>query len=145
MSAAVLSSAPSERVSLGRLRWVGPLAVVAAVGANVLFALIANPLFGVSPEYPPLTLGAIAMFTAVFVLAAVGVFALVARFARRPIRLYWRIAVAALVLSFIPDVALAFTDSTTGAREAVLLMLTHVVAAAVCVPVLTTLTREGGP
>lgn len=86
-------------------------------------------------------------FTAVLVLAAVGVFALVARFARHPIRLYRRVALVALLLSFIPDLAIPFMDSPipSGAREIVLLMLTHVVAAAVSVAVLSTLTRDPSP
>jgi Family of unknown function (DUF6069) len=144
MSTATLSTAHSERVSLGRLLWVGPLAVAASVGANVLFALITNELFGVSPEFPPLTPGAVAVFTAVLVFVAVGVFALVARFARRPIRLYQRVALIALLISFIPDLALPFMESPVpiGTREVVLLMLTHVVAAAVCLPLLTALSQE---
>lgn len=49
-TAVTQASAQSERVDLGRLLWVGPLAVAASVGANVLFTQIAIPLTGVSPE-----------------------------------------------------------------------------------------------
>ena len=96
------------------------------------------------PVIPPLTAGAIALFTAVGVLAAVVVFALVARFSQRPIRRYRQIALVALLLSLIPDLAMPFLPSPVpvGAREVVLLMATHVVAAAVAVWMLTTLTRE---
>lgn len=144
MSTSAQSPAQSERIALGRLVWVGPLAVLASVAANLIFTMIANRLLGVSPEFPALTPGAIAMFTAVGVLAAVVVFALVARFARRPIWLYRRIALVALLLSFIPDLALPFLPGPdpVGAREIVLLALTHVVAAAVSVALLTTLARD---
>jgi hypothetical protein len=144
MSSEAVSSTRSERVSMRRLLWVGPLAIVAAVAANLLFVAIANPLTGVSPDFPALTFEAIAVFTVWGVLAAVIVFALVARFSRRPIWLYRRIALVALLLSLIPDLAMPFMPSPVpvGAREVVLLMLTHVIAYAVCVPLLTTLTRE---
>jgi hypothetical protein len=145
MARAIVASSidRTERIDVRRLGWVGPLAIVAAVGATVLFTLIASGLAGVSPDYPALTPAAVAEVTAVCVLLAVGVFALVARYARRPVRLYWQIALATLILSFIPDLAMPYLDSPsiTGAREVVILMLNHVVAAAVCVPILTGLAR----
>jgi hypothetical protein len=139
-----ISTPTAERVSLARLLWVGPLTIAAAVAANVAFVAVANPLFGVAPDFPALTNEAVAAFTAVFVFLAVAVFALVARFARRPISLYRRIAIVALVLSFIPDVALGVLPNPVpvGAREVVLLMATHVVAAAITIGLLTSLTRE---
>src|SRR5687767_12007698 len=81
-----------ERVAFSRLLWVGPLTIVAAVAANVAFVAVANPLLGVSPDFPPLTLDAIAVFTAIGVLAAVVVFGLVARVSKQPIRRYRQIA-----------------------------------------------------
>ena len=138
------ASAPTaERVSFARLLWVGPLTILAAVLANVAFVAVANPLFGVAPDFPALTKDAVAAFTAVCVLLAVLVFALVARFSRRPISLYRRIAIIALILSFIPDVALGVLPNPVpvGVREVLLLMATHVIAAAVTVGLLTSLTR----
>jgi hypothetical protein len=143
MSDAV-SLTDAERVAFSRLLWVGPLTIVAAVAANVAFVTVANPLFGVSPDFPPLTLDAIAVFTAVGVLAAVVVFGLVARFSKQPIRRYRQIALVALLLSLIPDLAMPFLPSPVpvGAREVVLLMATHLIAAAVAIWMLTVLTRE---
>jgi hypothetical protein len=138
------STQTAERVSLARLLWVGPLTIVAAVVANVAFVAVANPLFGVGPDFPALTREAVAAFTAVGVLLAVVVFALVARFARRPISLYRRVAIIALALSFIPDVALGVLPGPVpvGPREVVLLMATHVIAAALAIGLLTSLTAE---
>ena len=117
---------------------------MAAVVANVALVAVANPLFGVSPDFPALAKEAVAVFTAVGVLLAVAVFALVARFAQRPISLYRRIAIGALVLSLIPDLAMPLLPSPipVGAREIVLLMTTHVIAAAVAIGLLSSLTRE---
>jgi Family of unknown function (DUF6069) len=138
------SALTPERVSLTRLLWVGPLTIIAAVVANVAFVTVTNPLFGVPPDFPALTREAVAAFTAVGVLLAVVVFALVARFARRPISLYRRIAIVALMLSFIPDLALLLIPGPipVRVREVVLLMATHVVAAAVTIGLLSSLTRE---
>lgn len=133
----------AERVSLSRLLWVGPLTIAAAVVANVAFVAAAVPLFGVAPDFPALAKEAVAAFTAVGVLLAVVVFALVARFAQRPISLYRRIAIVALVLSFIPDVALLVVPGPVpvGVREVLLLMTTHVIAAALAIWLLTSLSR----
>ena len=65
-----------KRISFGRLLWVGPLAVLAAVIANVLVSITAVALVGISPEFEPLHLRSIIRFTVAGVLRAVIVFAL---------------------------------------------------------------------
>lgn len=132
----------SERVSISRLLWVGPLIVVAAIAANVLFALLATRLFGVSDEFPPLTAGAIAIFTLFGVLGALVVFTLVARFARRPYALFRKIALVVLVVSLIPDLAMPWLPGPVpaGAVEVILLMVTHVIAAGIVIWLLERLT-----
>src|SRR5918998_6224770 len=119
-----------KRISFGRLLWVGPLAVLASVIANVLVSITAVALVGISPEFEPLHLRPVIGFTAVGVLGAVIVFALVARFSRRPVRLFRRIALVVLLLSFLPDLSLLLIASPyagTTAQSVVVLMLMHVV------------------
>ena len=82
------------------------------------------------------------------------VFALVARFARNPIRTYHIVAFAALLISFVPDLLLLLNPAGApppGGPPAVggitvvnvaALMILHVVAYAISVGLLTTLTRE---
>lgn len=143
MEATQSSRDQGERVDLGRLLWVGPLAIAAAVVANVLVRTVAVALFDVSPEFPPLALEPTVVFTVVGVLGAVLVFALVVRFARRPVRLFRRIALVVLLLSFVPNVLLLVPSSVPGATvpAVVTLMFEHVVAWAVSVGILTTLAR----
>lgn len=133
-----------ERVSLSRLVWVGPLVVVAAVAANVIFSLIVTRLFGIPPDFTALTPGVIAVFTAVGVIAAVIVFALVGLFSSRPIRLYRRIALAALLISFLPDLAILIIPGPTpvGILDVLLLAMTHAIAWAISVELLTRLTHR---
>lgn len=82
------------------------------------------------------------MFTIIGGLGAVIVFALLGRFARRPITLFQRIAIGVLVVSLIPDLLLlngGMPGASVGAVAA--LMLMHVVAWAIIVRVLTTMAR----
>ena len=135
-----------KRISFGRLLWVGPLAVLASVIANVLVSLTAVALVGISPEFEPLHLRPVIGFTVAGVLGAVIVFALVARFSRRPVRLFRRIALVVLLLSFVPDLSLLLYASPyagTTVQSVIVLMLMHVVAWLISVGLLTTLTRKG--
>jgi hypothetical protein len=136
------SNSPTGRVALGRLLWVGPLAIIASAIANALLQQIAAALLRPDPAFLPLSFGPPIFFTVVGVLGAVIVFALVARFARDPIPLFRRIALVVLIVSFVPDVLMLFAN-TPGATVAnvVVLMLMHVVAWAITVELLTRLTR----
>jgi hypothetical protein len=136
------SPAPAGRVALGRLLWVGPLAIVASILANLLLRQIAVAALRPDPVFQPLTFGPPIALTALGVLGAVIVFGLVARFARDPIPLFRRIALVVLIVSFVPDILMLVTN-TPGATVAnvLVLMLMHVVAWAISVELLTRLTR----
>ncbi|CAN5864233.1 hypothetical protein BH10CHL1_BH10CHL1_43690 [soil metagenome] len=129
-------------VQLRRLLWVGPLTIVAAVIAVQIVRFIILALLPEAKNAMQLSvLGISVVFTAVLVLGAVLVFALVARFSARPLALYQRIALIVLIISFIPDILLA-RSSMPGASwsNTIALMLLHVVAWAVTVWMLTNLT-----
>jgi len=81
------------------------------------------------------------------VLGAVLVFAILRRFARRPVRIFRVVAVIVLVLSFVPDLwllaardRLPFPGATL--QSVATLMFMHVVAAAIAVGMLTTTGRR---
>jgi hypothetical protein len=97
------------------------------------------------PNPIPMSLGWVlpAIFTFVLVTGAVGVFALVARFARDPFRTYQIIAFAFLLISFLPDLAFA-RSPMPGANwpNAIALMLMHVAAWLISVGILTKLSVE---
>ena len=127
-------------IQLRRLLWVGPLAVVASIIGVLLIQIIAVAILKPDPLPMSLNWGPPIVFTIVLVTAAVIVFALVARFAKNPIRTYQIIAVVVLLLSFLPDVGYA-GSSMPGASwpVAIVLMVMHVVAWAICVSILTRL------
>ena len=131
-----------------RLWWVGVLAIIASVAANLLVRQLALATLGISDEFEELSgIGAIITITSLTtlgVLGAVIVFALLERFARRPILMFKRIAVVALVLSFVPDVLL-LVASVPGATvvSVGVLMSMHVVAWVISVGMLITLAGRG--
>lgn len=134
----------TERVAAGRLWWVGLLAVIASVIVNALIVTIARGLFNVPQEFLPFTVPRFTFLTIAGVVGATIVFAVVGRFARRPIRVYYGVAAIALVLSFLPNFGLLAARPFPGTTvESVgTLMFMHVVTAAMSVGLLTTLGRE---
>lgn len=121
----------------------GILAIVAAVVANLLVRAILVAVVDISPAFQPMYPRAIVFVTTLGVGAAVVVFALINRFTRRPVPIFHRVALVALVISLLPNVALLMAPSdpedfpgktTAGVLS---LMLMHVVAYVITVASLT--------
>jgi hypothetical protein len=119
---------------------VGVLSLVAATALNVLIGYVAATFLEISRMFSPLNgYGTIVAFTVIGVAGATVVYALVTRYSRNPMRLFLRVAVAALALSFVPDILLlVFTPGATLISVGVL-MLMHVAAFLVSVGMLTRL------
>lgn len=134
------------KVSWGRLARVGAVAVVVAVVVNVLIRTVAVSVFGIGDGFLPLAVGPTVVFTVVGMVGAVVVFGAMLRFARRPARLFRRVALVVLVLSLVPDLMLLYAGSMPGTTFAgvLTLMVEHVASWAVAVGVLTTLAGENG-
>ena len=132
---------PHERVEMGRLWRVGLLAIAAAAVANAVVWAIARALFNIPDEFMPLAnVGPAIVFTGLFLLVGLAVFALVVRFTRRPITWFRRIAVAAFLLSFLTLIGASGQDGAT-TPGLVTLGVMHVVAFVVFVPLVTGRTR----
>jgi len=128
--------------TLTRIAWLGPATVVLSMAAVFAVQRIALIVFAPLPrEYTLLRSSEAMVLTALFVSAAVLVFVVVAREAIEPVRTYRRIALAALLLSFVPDLVLGYSSRPAPATSlwpiAVVFMLMHVVAWAVTVAMLT--------
>jgi len=119
------------------------LVVVGSVAANLAISEVARSALGVA-SFPPLMPEPLILFTVVGVTGAIIVFALIARFSSWPIRLFRIFGVVALLVSFLPDIALLVTRAMPGTsvRSVAVLMFLHVVAAAITLVLLTTLARE---
>lgn len=146
-TAGVAKNGHKDGVVMGRIWIAGLVAVVGAVVANLLTLPLLWALApGVPADFPPFQMGAIAIFTALQVGIGVGVFALIVRFTQRPIRIFTIVALVALALSLIPNLALAanpaaapFPGGTSAAFLA--LIIPHFVAAAVAITALVRLSR----
>ena len=120
-----------EQVGLSRLWWVGSLVFVASLVVNLLVSKITLALF----PGQVITADHIILSTVLGVGGAILVFAQVARRSAHPITLYRKIAVVALLLSFVPDILILVTGYSGIVVGAYLLM--HITTAVVCVIGLT--------
>ncbi|GAA3455945.1 DUF6069 family protein [Dactylosporangium matsuzakiense] len=124
-------TATTPRTRIGAVLATGALATIAASAATTAVAAAGNAA-GISLDVAgaPIPVSGFGMLTAVFSLIGVALAATLARFARRPRRTFVRTTVALTVLSLVPDV---LADAAPATKA--LLMLTHLVAAAIVVPV----------
>ena len=117
------------------------IALVIAIPLDLAIEAFARQAFAVSPDFPPFE-GSVAPYTAGGVILAGVVYAVLRRFVPEVDRVYVRLAIVALVLSWIPDVALLFINEPGATVPAVAsLMVMHAVAAAI---VVTSLVRIAG-
>jgi len=132
---------PATTIQLKKLWWVGPLTVFAAIIGVLIVRAIAMAIM-TEPYAPGLAMAPISIvLTLVLCTGAVLVFALVGRFAKNPVRTYVIISSIFLVISFLPDIAVA-SASFPGAGWAysITLMIMHVVAGFITVYTLIKLT-----
>jgi len=117
------------------------IALVIAVPADVAIEAGARQAFAVSPQFEPFQ-GTVAPYTGGAVILAGIAYALVRRFFRDADRVYVRLAIVALVLSWIPDVALLVINEPGATVPAVgSLMVMHAVTAALVVTSLLRIAR----
>ncbi|MET8094407.1 DUF6069 family protein [Micromonospora sp. NPDC005220] len=107
--------------------------VAATVGASIATMAVAatGARAGVSLDLggTPIPVTGFGVLTVVFSLIGVAIAALLARFARHPRRTFVRTTVVLTVLSLVPDVI-----ADAGVATKALLMLTHLIAAAIVIP-----------
>ncbi|MBM0230587.1 hypothetical protein JNW91_01050 [Micromonospora sp. STR1_7] len=116
--------------TVGALIRTGVIATVVASAATMAVAA-AGHAAGISLDMggASIPVSGFGTLTAVFSLIGVAIAALLSRFARRPRRAFVRTTVVLTALSLVPDV---IADAGTATKA--LLMLTHLVAAAIVIP-----------
>ena len=124
------TAAPRRATRIRPLLGTGVLATAVASGATAAVAA-AGHAAGISLDVSgaPIPVSGFAVLTAVFSLVGLVLAVVLARFARRPRTAFVRTTVALTVLSLVPDV---IADAASGTK--MLLMLTHLVAAAIVIP-----------
>ncbi|MGI5240050.1 DUF6069 family protein [Dactylosporangium sp. CA-139066] len=118
--------------TVGKLIGTGVIATVAASVATTAVAA-AGDAAGISLDMAgaPIPPSGFGTLTAVFSLVGVVMAAVMSRFARRPRRLFVRTTLVLTALSLVPD---AIADAAPATKA--LLMVTHLVAAAIVIPAL---------
>lgn len=131
------------QVDYRRLVWVGPLAIVLAVVGNIVVYTLAAALGAFPADLiipaagQPLTIAPVIFTTIVGVVGGIAMYALLGRLVRRPVRLFRIIGIVVLALSFVTPFSIP--GGTPLFYTALLAM--HVVAALVCLVLLTTMAR----
>ena len=124
------------------------LAAVAAVVVNVLVRALAIALFDIPDAFEHLALRAVVVSTLAGVIAAALVFAVIARFARDPVRTFTIVAVVALALSLAAPLSVGLQDPPeypgTDAASVGTLMLMHALTAAIVVAIFSRPGRSPG-
>ncbi|MFG2050027.1 DUF6069 family protein [Micromonospora sp. NPDC048935] len=124
------TTAPTTTSTVGALIRAGIAATVAASAATMAVAAVGRAA-GISLDVAdaPIPVSGFGVLTAAFSLVGVILAAVLSRFARHPRRVFVRTTVVLTVLSLVPDVIV-----DAGAATKALLMLTHLVAAAIVIP-----------
>jgi hypothetical protein len=127
---ATYTAVPRATFTFGSLIGTGVVAAALASGATPIVAA-AGRAAGVSLDVggAPIPVPGFAVLTAFFSVVGVVLAAVLSRTARRPSSAFVRTTVVLTVLSLVPDVIVDAAPATKA-----LLMLTHLVAAAIVIP-----------
>ncbi|GAA2348523.1 DUF6069 family protein [Dactylosporangium salmoneum] len=130
MTTTVNTTRVAATPTFGALIGTGVAAAVVASGATMAVAA-AGHAAGISLDMSgePIPVIGFGVLTVIFSLVGVGLAATLARVARRPRRAFVRTTVVLTALSLVPD---AIADAAPATKA--LLMLTHLVAAAIVIP-----------
>lgn len=134
LSTTLIQSGPKPAHRAIPLVLVGVGAVVVAVLANLLLYVVGERFVTYQSTFDPLaTVTPTILLTAAFGALGVVVFALIRRFSRRPRRTIITLGVLSLVASLVPDLLVIPGEPGSSAGQTLILILMHVVAAAVIV------------
>jgi hypothetical protein len=131
----------ASSIQLKKLWIIGPLTVLASIVGVLIVRAIGRAVL--TPPFAPglEMIGIPIILTLLLCTAAIIVFALVARFAKNPARTYIIISSIFLLVSFLPDVAVASAPMPgAGWPYAITLMIMHIVAGFTTVYMLIKLT-----
>ena len=129
----------AKNTVMRKLVWVSPLAMLVATVANLGLYMAAGSLFPEVTAWGGAGAGQIMGANIVYLLMGSVVFALVARFSRKPARHYLVLATVGLLLSLALPISAGFGYGAPGATipslaTVVTLSLMHVVSYAISVP-----------
>lgn len=143
------SKTSSQKLPGKRVMTIGLTATAAALVATLLARFIIGLFVPLAPEFPPFSYGSIAFFTILFCLIGVGIFALINRLARQPLRTFNIVAVIGFFVTLLPDLAgmanpAGFPFPGGSVSNFAILIFFHVVAAVAFLWVLNSMAKRAG-
>jgi F0F1-type ATP synthase assembly protein I len=137
------------RAAASNLWLAGAVSMAAAVAANLIVRAFLFVLLELPGDFPPLMPLSVIIFTLIGTGLGVLAFALVIKYSKNPTRTYLVIAAVALILSILPNFALMANPAAApfpGGSALVfgVLIIFHIVAALVFIPLLLKLSRATG-
>ena len=131
------------RFERSRLLRAGAATLVSSVVAVLVIRAVARSVVTVPASFTALRTSSVITLTVLGVIAATGACLVLNRRVSRPISTFRRIALVALAISFIPDIAIWASHSHGASAKTVIpLMLMHVAVGSLCLLILPTLGRE---
>lgn len=142
-----MSNEQKTQFSINHTRVVGLGASAVAVFINLIVLFFATILLDIPRDFPPLNGIVVLFFTILGTLFATVAFIIISRFSKKPIRTFQLVAVVAMILSILPNLAIILNPSeiqSLGVAPLALwvLILFHVLTAAVCIWFFSTMTQE---
>jgi len=135
-----------ENTSMRRLLWAGPLTAVIAGVVNVIVREIAVVLGTIPTDLFILQEPGVFISTLIQVLLGAVVFAVIIKFAKRPIRTFQIVASVALLLSLANPImaanGMAPINVSISTATMFSMMVMHIVAGAIAIYLMPKLTRE---
>ena len=147
MSTLSMQATRQARIPTGRILRAGALAAVVAAIANTVVRVLAVTLQPVDPGFTALEWIPPVLFTLVGAIGATGVFWIISHQSQHPARVFTIVATIVLLLSLIPDLLLLQHGGPlempgANAWAVGALMVMHVVAFAIIVPLLKRTTQQ---
>ncbi|KAB1197241.1 MULTISPECIES: DUF6069 family protein [Haloferax] len=132
---------PTVRPTRSVLVRRGLTAVALSLAANALVLALVLASGAVQP-FAPLSYPSVLFLSGAGAVGATLVYGYLTTRVENPDRTFLRVALAVLVVSFLPDIGLLFGDPQATIPGVLVLMAMHVVVAGVCVGTLTKIGRE---
>jgi F0F1-type ATP synthase assembly protein I len=152
MSANKLSSQTADasaRATASNIMLAGAVSMAAAVAANLVVRAFLFVLLDLPGDFPPLMALSVIIFTVIGTGLGVLAYALVNKYSKNPTPTYLLIAAVALILSILPNFGLMANPAAApfpggSALAFGVLIIFHITAALVFIPLLLKLSRTTG-
>jgi hypothetical protein len=138
---------PAQRYPTSKILLAGLITIVVSVALNYVVYWIATGLFGIQSDFAPFVAPAtFGIFTVGFLIVAIAVWWWIARRSATPEKTFNTVALVALILSIIPNIAFLFVppppqSGSASVAAMIVLIIMHVVAWLVTITVLPRFSR----